>query len=62
MVVQVLDALTMSACNIALMKLNATSSSTSLRRLDVFFTEVAMTHEILLILGQPLKSRVKGMA
>jgi len=57
MVEQGLDVLTMSACNTVLMKLNATSFSTSLRLLDAFFTGFVTRQEQLRIVEPLLKSR-----
>jgi len=57
MVVKVLGAATMLACNIVLMKLNVNSSSTSLQRLDASFTTAATKRELLHTLALPSKSQ-----
>jgi hypothetical protein len=58
MVVKALVAVTILACNIVLMKLNAISFFTSLQHLDVFFTTAVMTLEPPLILELPWRSHV----
>jgi len=59
MVVRVLDAVMMLASNTVLMKGNATSSFTSLQHLDASFIIAALKPELLLTLGQQLKSLVQ---